>query len=158
LSPIALHLLSCHVPLVGGVFAAALLIAGRRRGQPALTAAADVGTIAVALFAALAWATGPAALSHLEPWMNPASEAFADRHSGLGEFAVFVWAAAALVAAWGVFLRRARTSAPSWRVPVLFGLIVVALGMSLWAGYEGGRIRHEELRHGAGPIASGNYE
>ena len=147
-NPIALHMLSCHVPFVGGGFALALLLYGLARRDESLLRAADYAIVLVGLGAAVAWATGPASLAVLEQWIDPAAQAFASRHESLGEITTIAWALAALLALWGVFLGRANTPAPRWRVPALIVLIVVGLGLAAWAAHEGGRIRHDELRHG----------
>lgn len=151
MSPISLHLLSCHVPLVGGVFVLGLLVAGMRREDRSLLSAADIATLAVTAFCAVAWATGPAARAALGPWLDPAGGAFADRHSTLGELSMIAWGLAGAFALWGIFLRDAPH--PAWRRPVVLGLVLIGLGSAGWAGYEGGRIRHEEIRPGVDNMA-----
>lgn len=141
-------MLSCHVPFVGGGFALALLLYGIRQHDESSVRTADYAVILVALGSAVAWATGPATLSTLQKWIDPGAQAFADRHETLGELTMIAWALAAMLALWGVFLRRAAADAPRWRLPALVALIVIGLGLAIWAGHEGGRIRHDELRHG----------
>jgi uncharacterized membrane protein len=148
LNPIALHMLSCHVPFVGGGFALALLLYGLARRDDSLTRAADYAVVIVALGSAVAWATGPATLAALQKWIDPAAQSFADRHESLGDVTMVAWTLAAALALWGVFLRRAKKAAPRWRAPALAALIVTGLGLAAWAAHEGGRIRHDELRHG----------
>ena len=159
MSPIALHMLSCHVPFVGGGFALALLVYGLTRRDASLLRAADYSVIAVALGAVLAWASGPATLSALEQWIDPAAQSFADRHESLGDITMIAWAVAALVALWGVFLSRSNTEAPRWRIPALIALIAISLGLAVWTAHEGGRIRHDELRHGVDPtVIAGDHD
>ncbi len=148
MSPISLHLLSCHVPFVGGLFALALLVYAIRRGEENLSRAADYAILAVGLGCAVAWASGPATFSAIETWLDPAATEFAERHEGLGELVMVVWAAAGAIALWGVFLSRASRPAPRWRAPVLLALVSLGLTLAVWAGHEGGRIRHGELRSG----------
>jgi hypothetical protein len=141
-------MLSCHVPFVGGGFALALLLYGLRQNDESSIHTADYAVIMVSLGAALAWATGPASLAAIEEWIDPAAQAFANRHESLGDLTTVAWGIAGMLALWGVFLRRAAMPSPRWRAPVLVGLILVGLGLAAWAGHEGGRIRHQELRHG----------
>ena len=141
-------MLSCHVPFVGGGFALALLLYGIARRDESLSRAADYSVIVVALGACMAWATGPATLGVLEQWLDPAAQSYASRHESLGEATTIAWILAALLAMWGVFLRRAGTPAPRWRAPALVALITIGLGLAAWSAHEGGRIRHDELRHG----------
>jgi len=139
---------------------AALLLFGLRRNDESLLGPADWGVIAVAAGSTVAWASGPAASQQIEAWTDPAATAFAERHANLGEFVIIVWAIAALAALWGIFLRRAGRPSPRWRTPVLLVLICMGIAMAAWAGHEGGRIRHEELRHGVEAPATqeGNAE
>lgn len=149
LNPIALHLLSCHVPFTGGCFAVGLLLIGLRREDRSLLWAADLAVLCVGLASAVAWATGPAALNALGSWVDPAAESFAERHATLGELATIVWALASVTGLWGLFLRANDKPSPRWRRAALLGLTLLGIGLSAWAGHEGGRIRHDELRDGA---------
>lgn len=151
---ITLHLLSCHVPFVGGLFALGLLALGLARRQPAVLGAADLAVVVVALLGGLAWATGPAALTGLEGWIDPAAEAIADRHATLGDFTLVAWVATGLLALWGFFLERAGQPSPRWRTLALMGAVLFSVGLAAWAGHEGARIRHAELRHGAATPAT----
>ena len=146
MSPVSLHLLSCHVPLIGACLTAGLILFALRRRDAGLTLAADGATVVTASACAVAWATGPAALDALEPWIDPAGRDFADRHAGLGDVAMLALAAAGLLALWGLFLARAGRPSPRWRLGVLAGALFVGIVLAAWAGHEGGRIRHEELR------------
>jgi hypothetical protein len=143
---IALHILSCHVPFVGGLFALALLILAWRRREPLLLEAAEYGVIAVALGSVLAWASGPASLTALEAWIDSVGSDHADRHGAIAEIVTVVWGLAACVAMWGIILGRASRPAPRWRTPLLLALVLSGIGLAAWAGHEGGRIRHTELR------------
>jgi hypothetical protein len=144
-------MLSCHVPFVGGGFALSLLIYGLVRRDASLTRAADYAVILVALGGGAAWATGPASLAALQQWIDPTAQAYADRHASLGDATMIAWSVAAMLSLWGVFLDRAGARAPRWRAPALVVLVAVSLGLAAWAGHEGGRIRHDELRHGVDP-------
>ena len=42
--------------------------------------------------------------------------------------------------------------------PMATGVLVLGVGLSLWAGHEGGRIRHDELRHGVNPVIIADEE
>ncbi len=146
MNPVVLHILSCHVPFVGGIFVLALLTFGWRRREPLLLTAAEYGVIAVALGSAIAWASGPASLTAIEGWIDSAGSAHADRHAGIGEVVMVVWGLAAFVALWGIILGRASRPSPRSRTPILLTLLVLGIGLAAWAGHEGGRIRHAELR------------
>jgi len=146
MNPVALHILSCHVPFVGGIFALALLVLARRRQEAVLHEAAEYAVITIAVGSAIAWASGPASLTALESWVDSAGSAHADRHAGIGEFVMVDWGLAAIIALWGVILRRASRPSPSWRPLLLTGLVILRLGLAAWAGHEGGQIRHTELR------------
>jgi hypothetical protein len=146
-----MHLLSCHLPFVGGLLVCGLLLYGRARRQLDVVAAAELGAVVVALGSGLAWATGPAALTDLEAWIDPAGREFAERHAGLGDLATLLWSAAGILALWGMFLRGAGRPSPRWRERALCGLMLASVALAAWAGHEGGRIRHTELR-GAGVV------
>jgi MFS family permease len=146
LNSIALHILSCHVPFVGGIFVLALLLLAWRRREPLLLEVAEYGVIAVALGSAIAWASGPASLTALEVWVDSAGRDHADRHAGIGEMVMVVWGLAAFAALWGVILGRASRPSPRWHTPLLLTLVILGIGLAAWAGHEGGRIRHTELR------------
>lgn len=152
MNSVVLHILSCHVPFVGGILVLALLLYAWRRREAVLMGAAGYGVIAVALGCAIAWASGPASLGALETWIDSAGRAHADRHADIGDFVMVVWGLAAFVALWGIVLNGASRPTPRWHAPVLTALVVLGLGLAAWAGHEGGRIRHTELR---GPATTG---
>ena len=156
MNPVALHILSCHVPFVGGLFALALLVFARRRRESILNETAEYAVIAIAVGSAIAWASGPASLTAIESWIDTAGDAHADRHEGIGEFVMVVWGLAAFIALWGIILARAARPSPTWRSPLLLGLVILGLGLAAWAGHEGGRIRHAELRDPAGAESTTN--
>ena len=153
MNSVVLHILSCHVPFVGGVLVLALLLYAWQRREPVLMRTARYGVIAVALGTTIAWASGPASLNALEVWIDSAGSAHADRHAGIGDLVMVAWGLAAFVALWGIFLNAASHPTPRWQAPLLTALVVVGLGLAAWAGHEGGRIRHAELRGAATEIA-----
>ena len=85
MNSVVLHILSCHVPFVGGILVLALLLYAWRQREPVLMRTAGYGVIAVALGTTIAWASGPASLNALEVWIDSAGSAHADRHAGIGD-------------------------------------------------------------------------
>jgi hypothetical protein len=145
-SPAHLHLVLNHIPVLGTLlFAPLVLLWGlaRRSREVALTGL--LLAVLLALTAVPIYLTGEPAEDQLEnqPWLEKSRVEVHEERAEAGLVAVLLTGAGALLALW--FSRAGRPVRPLVAGAVLVGLVVSAL-LFAWAALAGGQIRHDELR------------
>ena len=141
-----LHIMLNHFPIMGGWIAVVLLGWGLFARSRDLTRAGLILTLVVGVGGYLAFETGDRAEHQVEhlPW---AVEEIIHEHEEAGEKAFYILAAAGVAALVGLIRMRGERAA---RLEGGITLAVLLLGAmcAAWAGLEGGKIRHEEVRPG----------
>lgn len=146
MSTVHLHLLLNHLPVIGTLFAIALLAFAALRGNATLARAAlwtfaVLGAVGIAVFL-----TGEPAEEAVEG-LAGVSEGIMERHEEAALAATVALAAfgALSVAALLWFRRHFSRGAAA----LLLVLSLVPAGMMAWTANLGGQIRHSEIRSGA---------
>jgi hypothetical protein len=147
MSGVHIHLLVNHAPILGALFALALLAASFVWAPDTLRRTALVVLVSVGLAGAAANYSGEPAEDAIRGFPG-VQRALIHDHEEMGE--VSFYAAAALgVLALGALLRWRRAPVPPVAaLGALAGAAVVS-GMMAYTGLLGGRVRHSEVRSGA---------
>jgi hypothetical protein len=147
MSGVHIHLLVNHAPILGALFALALLAASFVWAPDTLRRTALVVLVGVGLAGAAANYSGEPAEDAIRGFPG-VQRALIHDHEEMGE--VSFYAAAALgVLALGALLRWRRAPVPPVAaLGALAGAAVVS-GMMAYTGLLGGRVRHSEVRSGA---------
>lgn len=142
-----LHLLVNHLPILGALFALALLAASLVWAPDVLRRTALVALVGVGIAGAVANFTGEPAEDAIRGFPGVRRAVIHD-HEEMGEASFYAAAALGVVAlAALVRWRRAPVPRPVTLV-VLLGAVAVS-GMMAYTGLLGGRVRHTEVRPGA---------
>jgi len=153
LSPAHLHLVLNHIPVLGTMlFAPLVLVWGLLRRSRDVT---QIGLLLAVLLAATTipiYLTGEPAEEQVEnqPWFDERRVEAHEERAEAGLIAVLVTGAAALAGLW--LARGGRPYRRDVSIAVLVGLIVSASLFAL-AALDGGQIRHDEIRPTAGMAA-----
>jgi hypothetical protein len=141
-----LHIMINHLPIIGSWIAVALLAWALLARSRDLAKAGLLLTLVVGAGSYLASNTGDRAEHQVEdlPW---ATEALIHGHEEAGERAFYILGAAGLVAIVARVRMRGERAA---RLELGITLAIAFIGAmaAAWAGLEGGKIRHEEVRSG----------
>ncbi len=144
-----LHLMLNHFPVVGLVFALALLGWGALRKNPSLAKAGFAALVVVALLAIPAFLTGEPAEKVAEP-LPGVSHPIIEQHEDVAKVALIVTLVAGVAALAGLWLARGKAVA-SWCSSSVLLVALVAAGLMAWAANLGGKVRHTEIR-GSAPV------
>ncbi len=139
-----LHLLVNHLPVLGVLFGAALLVAGLWRRSATLIRAGLVTFVAAGIGAGLAYLTGEPAEEVVERAAG-VSEAALELHEETAVYALAGGVGLGLLSLAGLVLTR-RAAQPMSRLG--WGMLLLALavgGITAWTANTGGRIRHPEV-------------
>ncbi len=150
-----LHLMLNHFPVVGLVFALALLGWGALRKNPSLTKGGFVALVFVALLAVPAFLTGEPSEKIAEP-LPGVSHPIIEEHEDVAKAAFIVTLVAGVAALAGLWLARGKAVA-SWCATSVLLVAFVAAGLMAWAANLGGKVRHTEIR-GSAPVASAHED
>jgi len=142
-----LHLLINHVPILGAVFALALLIASLRYGRDVLQRTALVVLVIVGMAAAAAKFSGEPAEDGVRG-MPGVTRAAIHEHEDIADKA-FIAAAALGVLSIAALLRWRRAPLPQGAAMTALVATVVVSALMGYTGLLGGQIRHTEVRPGA---------
>jgi len=151
MNPAHLHLMLNHFPVVGLVFALALLGWGALRKNPSLTKAGFAALVVVALLAIPAFLTGEPAEKVSEP-LPGVSHPIIEQHEDVAKIALIATLVAGVAALAGLWLARGKTVA-SWCASSVLLVALVAAGLMAWTANLGGQVRHTEIR-GSAPVVS----
>lgn len=150
-----LHLMLNHFPVVGLVFALALLGWGALRKNPSLAKAGFVALVVAALLAIPTFLTGEPAEKIAEP-LPGVSHSIIEEHEDIAKAAFIVTLVAGGAALVGLWLSRGKAVA-SWCASSVLLVALVAAGLMAWAANLGGKVRHTEIR-GSAPVASAHED
>lgn len=144
-----IHLIVNHVPIVGSLFAAALLGVGLLRHNLALTQAGLVAVLAAGMLCLPAQLTGEGAEAIVQN-MPRVSRALIHNHEEAAEQGFWALEGAAALALLSLLMLK--NTSPKARLLALLTLVATALSFGLLAraGNLGGQIRHTEIREGFG--------
>lgn len=137
------HLLLNHFPIIGTLIGAAVMLWGMIRYDKTIRAVAAVIVMAMAVMAIPVYLTGEPAEERVEH-VSGVSEAMIEEHQEAAELAIVVMAVAGLSSLLALLLQYRSGS----KIPfaIAFVLTLGAFAAMAWAGYNGGQIRHSELR------------
>lgn len=157
LSPAHLHLVLNHIPVLGTMlFAPLLVVWGLVRRSREVTHVGLLLTVVLALTAIPIYLTGEPAEEQLEnqPWFDKNRVEAHEERAEAGLIAVLVTGALAIGGIW--LARGGRPFRSGITVAVLVGLLVSAVLFAL-AALDGGQIRHDEIRPTAmAPLPTGS--
>lgn len=152
MSPVHIHLMLNHIPVIGMILALFLFaVAAVKRSD-------ELVKVILALFILLAvvsipvYLTGEPAEDAVEH-LPGVSRDIIHEHEDAAAFAlasVDVLGVASLV---GLFLFR-RSALPQWFVAVILVLSLVTSAIMVRTGNLGGQVRHSEIRSGSAPVES----
>jgi hypothetical protein len=146
LSPAHLHLVLNHIPVLGTLlFAPLVLLWGLLRRSRDVTHVGLLLAVLLAVTAVPIYLTGEPAEEQLEhqPWFDKDRVEVHEERAEVGLIAVLITGAAALGTLW--LSRGGRPERPGLGAIVLLGLVVSAALFAV-AALAGGQIRHEEIR------------
>ena len=153
-SALHFHLMLNHIPVLGTVAAALVLVWGVLRKSAEITSLGLTATAIIALLTVPVYLTGEPAEDRLRELDRSVDRRLIHQHeekAEVGFIAVLITGAVAIGALW-----RGRRGAAGRGLPLLVcaGLLI-SFGLFASAAIEGGEIRHPELRpdHGVAPPA-----
>ena len=144
-----LHLIVNHLPIMGSLFAAALLAAGVLKHNLTLTKAGLVAVLAAGVLCLPAQLTGEGAEEIVQN-MPRVSRALIQNHEAAAELGFWALEGAAALALFSLLLLK--NASPKARLLTLLTLVLafVSFGLLARASNLGGQIRHTEIRDGFG--------
>ncbi len=146
LSPVHLHLVLNHIPVLGTLlFAPLVLFWGLLRRSRDVTHVGLLLAVLLAVTSVPIYLTGEPAEDQLErqPWFDKDRVEVHEERAEVGLIAVLITGAAALGTLW--LARGGRPDRPGLGAIVLLGLMVSAVLFAV-AALAGGQIRHDEIR------------
>ena len=153
LSPLHVHLMLNHTPLLGALAAALLLGWGLVRRSPEVLRVGLIATILVALLTIPVYLTGEPAEHALRDVIPDLDRDIAEDHEERGEtafIAILITGALAVIALWRG--RAAGVPGRGW-AGLVCAALVICFGLFAWTALIGGQIRHTELRAHPPPAA-----
>ncbi len=143
-----LHLILNHIPVVGSMFAVALLAFALWRKSKELTKAAMVLFIIVAALCVPAYLTGEPAEDSVK-LLPGISKTIVEKHEDAALLALTGMVAIGVIALAGlIWLKRGKVI-PTWLSSVLLSAALIVFGLTAWTANLGGQVRHTEIRSGA---------
>lgn len=139
-----LHLLTNHVPILGALFALALLVASFVWAADVLRRVALLTLVVVGIAGAAANYTGEPAEDAIRGFPG-VQRALIHDHEEWGERSFFAAAALGVVAL-GALVKWRRAPLPGGATMVALAGTVVVAGMMAYTGLLGGQVRHTEVR------------
>ena len=152
-----LHLLITHLPIMGSILGAIVLIQGVWSNSSQTKIAAYSLFILSSIGGGIAYLTGEAAEETVER-IQGVADTVIEQHE---EFAIvslvalLVLGAASLL---GIFLEANKAAISRKYALGLMFLAVINFGLVAWTGYQGGQIRHTEITNITASIAPQNGE
>ncbi len=133
-----------HFPVVGLVFALAILGWSVFRRNASLTKAGFVALVAVAVLAIPAYLTGEPA-EEIAEGLPGVAHSIIEQHENVAKAALIVTLVAGVAALAGLWFSRGKAVA-GWCSSSALVLAVVAAGLMAWTANLGGQVRHTEIR------------
>jgi hypothetical protein len=152
ITPAHLHVLVNHIPIIGLPIVTLLLAWGLARREDAVMRAALLLTVLVAIGTWYTDFTGDDAKHDIRnnSWYN---RAVVQRHEHAGDNANIAGIAAGVLAIGALILARGGKPVRRSAAAAVLVVLIVASGLAGWAGYQGGKIRHDEFGLTPPPIA-----
>lgn len=150
-----IHLMLNHVPVLGTLFVAGLLVYGLARGQDAVVRVALWAMVVVGLVGVATYLSGEAAEEVVEEALDVSHDVI-ESHEHFAVWGLVATGIATLGAMAGLFIYRFRPIGRGFSILVLV-LTIGAFGTLAYTAYLGGRINHPEIRSG-GPTTDGEGE
>ena len=147
MSPLHLHLLLNHVPVIGTVIALGLLAWAVLRGDERIGRASFVLLAVLAAVAVVAFLTGEPAEEAVEG-VAGIPEALVERHEEAALLATIALGVTGALSLAALLLRRGRTLSRGAML-LLLAVGLVPAGAMAYTANLGGQIRHSEIRPGA---------
>jgi uncharacterized membrane protein len=142
-----IHLTLNHVPILGVVFALALLGFGLLRRNPTLLRAGWITLVAVALIAIPVYLSGERAEEIVEDEPGVSHDAI-EAHEEIALFGLIGAEALGVLALAGLLLSRRAAGVPAWLPAGSFVLALAVSGLMAMVAYRGGMINHPEAHAG----------
>ena len=156
MSTVHLHLLLNHVPVIGILAVAFVLIVAFARKNDAIGKLGLAMLVGIALVTIVVYFTGEPAEEAVED-LAGVSESLIHSHEEAAEVA-FIATALAGLAALGLLLRSARRALARWAVAGTLALSLVVAGLMAWTANLGGQIRHSEIRGAGAAVQQGEAD
>lgn len=150
-----IHLMLNHVPILGTLIVAGLLVYGLARAQEPVVRAALWLLVVVGLVGVVTYLTGEAAEEVVEEALDVSHEII-ESHEHFALWGLIATGVATLGALAGLFVHRTRPIGNGFAGVVLL-LTLVAFGTLGYTAYLGGQINHPEIR-ADGPMTGGGEE
>lgn len=139
------HLMLNHVPVLATYFSLVVLLWGLIRKNDSYKTVAYVGFVVAAIFSIVAVQTGEGAEEIVEG-LSGVSESIIHEHEEAAEGAQWVSIVLGIVALGGLFLKNFSRNIKKYLATVAVVLGFVSAGYMAYTAYEGGQIRHTEIR------------
>lgn len=154
MSPVHLHLMLNHLPLLGTAFTLVLLFVALMKRSVEMKRMSLAFLVAVTLLAVPAYLTGePAEESVMD--LPGVEEPFVEQHEAAAKWAFGAQIALGVVALAGLIVTRKSQPLPAWCAGALVVLSLGVCGLMARAANLGGQIRHPEIRSTASPPRAG---
>lgn len=144
MSLVHLHLLMNHIPVIGILFVAIVLIAGLRMRSSDMAKLGLVMLTGVAAISAVVYFTGEPAEDAVEK-LAGVSRAVIRSHEEAAELA-FISAAIAGVLGLAALWAYRKRALPRWTTGAALAVVLCVSALMGWTANLGGRIRHSEIR------------
>ena len=151
MNPVHLHLILTHVPVLGTLFAVALLAISLARNRDELKKVALWSFVVLAALSIPLFLTGEPAEEAVEN-LSGVSKAAIEAHEDAAKVAFGVILSLGAIALGGLALFRRRPM-PRWFTLSVLALALATSGLLAWTANLGGKVRHTEVGGGTSAIA-----
>lgn len=147
LTPLHLHLMFNHIPILGAIFLTLLLAYALWRSQPEVQRLTLACTALVALLTVPVYFTGEPAEEAIEHTQGY-DEKLVEQHEDRGKITMIVVLVTGAAAVGALAMARGGKSLHPGLVRLVLVGLVASSGVAAWTALDGGQIRHTELRPG----------
>jgi len=152
-----IHLLVNHLPIIGSILGALVLIHGIwTKSNPTKIAAYNLFILS-SIGAVVAFLTGEGAEESVEN-IPGVMEATIERHEEFALFALIALIILGLLSIIGVFVTLRKSPLTRFMAFVILFISLISFGIAARTGYLGGQIRHSELNATAPAQELGEYD
>ncbi len=148
------HLLLNHIPVLGTIFGALLLIAALILRSTTLVRTSLTTFVIAALVTVPVYLSGWGAEEMVEGGPGVAAEPLMANHARSGLIALIAVAALGVLSLGAMWRARSASVLPSWIGPSVLIVALVAGGLFVWTATLGGQISHPEIREPAATESS----
>jgi uncharacterized membrane protein len=152
-----IHLLLNHFPIIGSIIAAALLLAGLIFGWK------QVFNAGLAVFVGITMLTVPVFLSgegaeHIVEELPGTNEHYLEHHEDIAKPTFIVIIITGVLALLTLFLRWRKASIAKVLSIITLLAALASVGLAVYTGYLGGKIRHPEIVDTTIPVLDSGHE